>query len=39
MARIGEAISQTVVHLDLDRVRGHAQARHFLHLQLDIRID
>src|ERR1039457_1022157 len=31
--------SQTVVHLQFDRMRGHAQPRHFLHLQFDVGID
>ena len=35
----GRAASQAVVHVELDRVRGHAEAGDFLHLQLDVRID
>ena len=30
---------QAVVHVHLDRVRAHAVARHFLHLQADVGID
>jgi hypothetical protein len=30
---------QTVVHVELDRMGGHAQARDFAHLQLDVTIN
>ena len=31
--------SEAVVHIELDRMGGHAQARHFFHLQFDIAVD
>ena len=33
------AIYSDVVHVELDRVGGHAEARDFLHLQLDVGVD
>ena len=30
---------QRVVHVELDRMRGHAEASHFLHLQFDIGVN
>ena len=30
---------QRVIHIELNRMRRHAEARHFLHFELDIRID
>src|SRR5512146_3541497 len=31
--------SQAVVHLELDRMRRHPEARDLLHLELDVRVD
>ena len=31
--------SKAVVHVELDRVSGHAEARHFGHLQVDVGVD
>ena len=30
---------QAVVHIELDRMRGHAETRDFFHLELDVRVD
>ena len=35
----GSLLLDTVIHFELDRMRGHAQTSHFIHLQRDEGID